>query len=143
MVIKYDAATRRATHLESGLAVEFYRDGDYPQEREKHFRLIWKGQSLPFRAGYDFGEPTINRLYPTLDRMVQREKRLELNEQNSHVSSLPIDVARWPQMERAEFGEVFARVMLAVVAHLPGEKRRSVHFRPFFQLSQGHWSAQQ
>jgi hypothetical protein len=129
MTIEYDADRKRATHIETGLAIEFDRDGPYPQEREEFFRLHWQGRSYPFKADYDFGTHKIDRLYPDLDIMERRQKRIELNERNYTVTSLPVSV---PAAIGATpyFGDVFVAVMHVVVVEMGGTSRKSVYLRP-------------
>jgi hypothetical protein len=54
--ITYDPETKTATHVESGLAVQFLRwHTPEPRETEAIFRLTWQGQSYEFKASLDGG----------------------------------------------------------------------------------------
>jgi hypothetical protein len=127
MTIQYDPGRQRATHVESGVAVEFDRAGHNAQERDIYFRLIWKGRELPFQASYDFGEGKIERLYPELGITEQREKRLALNEVNYYVRRVPLN----PTAAMPDFPEVFVALLYEVVSHFDASSRKAVHYLPF------------
>lgn len=141
MTIEYDAERKRATHVESGMAVEFDREGAVARERDTFFRLIWKSETFAFKAGYDFGDAKAKKLYPGLDPVALFQKLNELNEQNYYVRSLPLDV-RAALTEMPEFGEVFVALLREVVSRFEGSSRKTTHFRPFFNLNDGDWSAE-
>jgi hypothetical protein len=66
--ITYDTETKTATHVESGLAVQFLRwHTPEPRETEAIFRLTWQGQSYEFKASLDGGAVArIMREFPDL-----------------------------------------------------------------------------
>jgi hypothetical protein len=56
MTIEYDPEKKRATHVESGMAVEFLGYGPRSaQERDLYFNLIFNQKTEKINASYDSG----------------------------------------------------------------------------------------
>jgi hypothetical protein len=140
MTIECDPERQRATHIESGMAVEFDRYGPHAQERDIHFRLICEGKTIPFSGVYDFGETKIDNLYPDLSVMEQRQKRLELNEENFTFNDISVELKSVMQAKMPDFPKIFVELICAVVSKFPTPSRKSVYFRPLFNLSHAQWS---
>jgi hypothetical protein len=141
MTISYDAEKKRATHVESGMWVEFLRRGQFAGlDRDEYYRLAWDGKTKDFEVSFNFGEQKIDKLYPNLSAIENHEKVKELNEINFNISNIGVD----PKIEQTiipNFGQIFVELMYNIVSH-SRSRRCSVYFKPYFQMSQGQWSVE-
>jgi hypothetical protein len=139
MTITYDATTQRATHVESGLAIEFLRYGPYTRESDVYFKLTWRGVSREFEASFDSGYKKISRDFPDLDPVEKGVRAIQLNEVDFETSNIGIDIKTTLKSEPG-FCDHFVRVWHKVVAERNPTAKISVHFRPFFNPADGEWS---
>lgn len=138
MTIEYDSEKKRATHVETGLAVEFIEYG-YMQDQNAYFNLIM-GERKKIEAVYDFGFEKIRAAHPGFDALAISKKQDELNEQNFTASTFgPVIDARLKESS-GRLAQVFVETWHRVVAERHPKKRCSVYFKPFFNPADGEWS---
>ncbi len=64
MNITFDPDAKRATDLDTGMAVEWGGYDPYPQEMEMYFTLYWKGKVIKLRAGWGDNFTELSRQHP-------------------------------------------------------------------------------
>lgn len=104
--VVYDVERKRATHVESGLAVEYIHDDD-PRERKSYFKLIFDGKEIPFEASTDNGREKIKKQYPNMDRTERNRLITALWESNFRTNNPRFD----SNVDREIFVKVWQRVV--------------------------------
>jgi hypothetical protein len=139
MTIVYDAEAKRATHVESGLSVQFLRWGRTVREQDVYFAVTWKGRTTEFEATYSSGWGKIMKKYPNLSREERRKKVDELNEMEYKTQDIGIDVTS-ALSDYRDFGDIFVRTWWNAIVNI-GDSTAStlVVFQPFFNPADGHW----
>lgn len=85
MTITYDPETKRATHLESGLSVQYSRRGPRFQDMEEYFNVKMNVHILEFRSIVSNGHSELRDKFPNLDTFSLSQKVRELNMQKFDV----------------------------------------------------------
>jgi hypothetical protein len=139
MTIVYDAEAKRATHMESGLSVQFLRRGRRFQDQDVYFAVTWKGRTTEFEATVSSGYGRILAKYPGLDSDALSQKVEELNEMEYRAHNIGIDV-REALHEDMNFGQMFVDTWWAVVnGKSDSSSSKLVVFKPFFNPVDGYW----
>jgi hypothetical protein len=142
MTITYDPQTKRATHIESGMWVEYLREGNYAGlECDAYLRMGWNGQVKDFQASYDSGEDKFKKLYPDLDPFELAMKISNLKERNYNISDNGFNVAL-ERTSNPEFPQIFVELVQVAASNRLISWRCSAYFRPFLYLTDGQWSAE-
>lgn len=78
MNITFDPAAKRATDLDSGMAVEWGGHNPYPKEMQVYFILYWKGKKIQLTAGWADAFSDVADEHPDWSTMdIRKPTRLE------------------------------------------------------------------
>ena len=116
MSIVYDPERKRATHVESGLAIEFDRKGPYPMEFDEYYKLIYNDQVFPFKVYHNSGEYKITKKNPDIKGSEYSRAIRKLNEINFILDK--IDSSIREKLKDPEFRKIFLEVWLRLVSEL-------------------------
>lgn len=120
MTINFDPTRKRATDMNSGLAVEWVRD-EPPMERQTHFKIMVGGRSLPFTASYDHGDKKIREGHANLTPGERFLLTTALKEKNYYAQNIV------GEFDRTIFVELWQRV----VSHGLDGIRVAAHYSEF------------
>jgi hypothetical protein len=138
MTIVYDAEDKRATHVESGLSVQFLRWGDL-REGLSHFLLSWKGQSSEFEATFSSGYARMLAKHPELNSDAVSQKVKELNEIEYVTNKLFIESDTFTR-DNNDFGNIFVGTWWVVVNNMHDHtEKKNVVFKPFCISTDNYW----
>lgn len=69
MTITYDPESKRATHLESGMSVQYLRRGAVFQDMSVYFGVTYNAKTIVFESTVSHGHEEIMAKFPELDAM--------------------------------------------------------------------------
>lgn len=126
MNISFDKANKRATDLDSGMAVTWLRD-DYPSERRDFWMLAWKGEEREFPVSWDTGYAKIINARPdtSYEEVIKLGDELKLWEYR-----VPM-VTSLQDMEFLDNIDVFIALFSVVARHRRPTENVHVIFKPF------------
>jgi hypothetical protein len=135
MTIVYDPARKRATHAESGLAIEFERETPVPLESDAIFRLYYDNRVLPIYVKIDYGLRTIMEETPDFDLMYLYEHDMEFSsriEELNEINFFLVEIDDYLQenLNRSEFRKIFLEVWLRVVSEIYFWRKCAVEIGP-------------
>jgi hypothetical protein len=147
MNITFDPAAKRATDLDSGMAVEWGGENPYPKEMQVYFILYWKGKKIQLTAGWADAFPDVRKEHPDWSSMDVMKKADEVGILNYYIHNFD-EYIYHPSFLSEGDGETLVRLVLRVAKEagikLMATKKTRVHFlnKPEFSLY-SKWSVEE
>jgi|GEM_PF-4703264 hypothetical protein len=141
MTIDYDPNRKRATHRESGIAVEFDKRGPYPQEPDFHYALYIERETIPFSASVSGPSKSELAKGEKIDAVEYFRRMRAENKRYIRVSDFPPGIDKLKSYNE-NFPEIFTQLLHAVSSEMLKECRVSVYYRPYFHIDRGEWKVE-
>jgi hypothetical protein len=139
MTITYDPETKRATHLESGLSVQYLRGGARFQDMEEYFSVEFKDNIVVFRTIVSAGLREAMDQFPNLHGQQMTQKVRDLDLQKFYAQGSDLEDLFKPYVSRVLI-DAFMETWWAVVRGMdPNRSKLIVAFNSTIHNAPYHW----